>query len=54
MDDTDAHAYRFWVDFLLGGRLDDTYVVALADFRYEDFELQDYRCHPPIKAPIAV
>lgn len=24
-----------WVDFLLGGRLDDTYVVGLAVFRYE-------------------
>ncbi|MBD3236689.1 MAG: hypothetical protein GF330_08295 [Candidatus Eisenbacteria bacterium] len=24
-----------WVDFLLGGRLDDTYVVALAVFRFE-------------------
>ncbi|RME32786.1 MAG: thymidylate synthase [Gammaproteobacteria bacterium] len=23
-------------------------------FRYEDFELLDYRCHPPIPAPIAV
>ena len=23
-------------------------------FRYEDFELRDYRCHPGIKAPIAV
>ncbi len=23
-------------------------------FRFEDFELHDYRCHPPIKAPIAV
>ena len=26
----------------------------LFDFRYEDFELQNYRCHPAIKAPIAV
>jgi thymidylate synthase len=24
------------------------------DFRYEDFELQNYHSHPPIKAPIAV
>lgn len=24
------------------------------DFRYEDFELVSYRCHPHIKAPIAV
>ena len=23
-------------------------------FHFEDFELHDYRCHPPIKAPIAV
>ena len=23
-------------------------------FRYEDFRLDDYQCHPPIKAPIAV
>jgi len=23
-------------------------------FRYEDFELQDYQCHPGIKAPVAV
>jgi thymidylate synthase len=26
----------------------------LFDFRYEDFELQGYQCHPAIKAPIAV
>jgi thymidylate synthase len=24
------------------------------DFRYEDFDLRDYQCHPHIKAPIAV
>jgi thymidylate synthase len=29
-------------------------VRALEDFRFEDFELIDYRCHPPIRAPIAV
>jgi thymidylate synthase len=23
-------------------------------FRYSDFELLDYQCHPPIKAPVAV
>lgn len=26
----------------------------IADFRFEDFVLQDYECHPAIKAPIAV
>lgn len=26
----------------------------LFDFRYEDFELVDYQCHPAIRAPIAV
>lgn len=29
-------------------------VTSLWDFRFEDFELIDYRCHPPISAPIAV
>jgi thymidylate synthase len=29
-------------------------VKSLYDFRYEDFELVDYRCHPAIAAPIAV
>ena len=29
-------------------------VTDLFDFRYEDFELVDYRCHPAIPAPIAV
>jgi len=24
------------------------------DFGYEDFEIQNYQCHPTIKAPIAV
>jgi len=26
----------------------------LFEFRYEDFDLRDYQCHPAIKAPIAV
>jgi thymidylate synthase len=29
-------------------------VRSLFDFRFEDFELVDYRCHPHIKAPVAV
>ncbi len=29
-------------------------VRSLWDFRFEDFELIDYRCHPGIRAPIAV
>lgn len=29
-------------------------VKSLFDFRYQDFELLDYRCHPAIKAPVAV
>jgi len=29
-------------------------VTSLWEFDFEDFELIDYRCHPPIKAPIAV
>jgi thymidylate synthase len=29
-------------------------VRSLWDFRFDDFELIDYRCHAPIKAPIAV
>ena len=27
---------------------------SLFDYRFEDFEIRDYRCHPAIKAPIAV
>ncbi len=27
---------------------------SLADYRYEDFEILDYRAHPAIKAPVAV
>ncbi|MGD2128637.1 MAG: thymidylate synthase, partial [Lysobacterales bacterium] len=29
-------------------------VSDLFAFRYEDFELLDYQCHPAIRAPIAV
>lgn len=29
-------------------------VTSLWDFRFEDFELIDYHCHAPIKAPISV
>jgi thymidylate synthase len=29
-------------------------VNSIFDFKYEDFELQNYESHPPIKAPIAV
>jgi thymidylate synthase len=29
-------------------------VRSLFDFRYEDFELLNYQCHPAIRAPIAV
>ena len=28
--------------------------ASLFDYRYEDFELVDYRYHPAIKAPVAV
>jgi thymidylate synthase len=29
-------------------------VTSVFDFRFEDFELLDYQCHPHIKAPVAV
>ena len=29
-------------------------VTSIFDFRYSDFELQNYQCHPHIKAPVAV
>jgi thymidylate synthase len=29
-------------------------VKDIFSFRYEDFSLEDYRCHPAIKAPVAV
>jgi thymidylate synthase len=28
--------------------------ASLFDYRYDDFEIADYQCHPAIKAPIAV
>jgi thymidylate synthase len=27
---------------------------SIFDYQYEDFEMQGYECHPPIKAPVAV
>jgi thymidylate synthase len=29
-------------------------VTNIFDFKYEDFKLENYQCHPPIKAPVAV
>jgi thymidylate synthase len=29
-------------------------VTSIFDFKFEDFELADYQCHPHIKAPVAV
>ena len=29
-------------------------VKSIFDFKYEDFELVGYECHPGIKAPVAV
>ena len=29
-------------------------VKDLFAFRFEDFRLENYQCHPPIRAPIAV
>lgn len=29
-------------------------VKDIFEFRYEDFKLENYQCHPPIKAPVAV
>ena len=30
------------------------YVKAIFGFRYEDFTLENYQFHPPIKAPVAI
>jgi thymidylate synthase len=27
---------------------------SIFDYEFEDFEVVDYQCHPPIKAPVAV
>jgi thymidylate synthase len=32
----------------------NTDVTDIFGFRYEDFTLEDYHCHPAIKAPVAV
>jgi len=29
-------------------------VKDIFNFRFEDFTLEDYQCHPAIKAPVAV
>jgi thymidylate synthase len=29
-------------------------VKNISDFKYEDFTIQNYQSHPPIKAPVAV
>jgi thymidylate synthase len=28
--------------------------ASIFEYEYEDFEVQDYQCHPAIKAPVAV
>jgi len=28
--------------------------ASLFDYAFEDFEVQDYQCHPAISAPVAV
>jgi thymidylate synthase len=29
-------------------------VKDISDFRFEDFTLENYQFHPPIKAPVAI
>ena len=29
-------------------------IKSIFDFKYDDFKLEDYQCHPAIKAPVAV
>lgn len=60
----DAHLYRNHFDqatlqlsrtpYPLPSMRINTSVKNILDFRFEDFELQHYQCHPPIKAPVAV
>jgi thymidylate synthase len=60
----DAHLYRNHLDlarlqltrapYPLPRMRINPAVTSLFDFRYEDFALEDYQCHPAIKAPIAV
>ena len=28
--------------------------LSLFDYQFDDFEVQDYQCHPAIRAPVAV
>ena len=28
--------------------------ASIFEYEFEDFEVSDYQCHPPIKAPVAV
>jgi thymidylate synthase len=60
----DAHLYSNHLEQTLLQLSRDTYPLprmrinpAVKDifaFKYDDFELLDYQCHPPIKAPVAV
>jgi thymidylate synthase len=60
----DAHLYLNHLDQVAEQLTRDPYPLpqlhirrkpdSIFDYRYEDFELVDYRYHPTIKAPIAV